>query len=1100
MKYSRLLRKAPLLLALYLAVSGLLMPVRVTASSSAQNLDIIVIIDNSGSMHSNYKSTAMTGSDPYGLRYEATNMLVDLLDEKDRVGVVHFSKTARTLDNQFFRLSSEVKTDFRKKISDMAVDYSNPPANAKTVSPFDGTWVVRDPAVEPNGTNYQAAFTNAKALLDQTGSGNKRAVIFLTDGAPEDLGEGDDITKNTTAALKALGVPVFLLALKPDTASNTDTFAKVSAGFTQANQRVIPIASAFDIARAMASVITYLKPSAYLDVIGGAAGTGTNSSAYITSAIKGQQIEKATFVFASNANKNLLTVTEKKSPFAGKSGATTGRFRSFFYEKPGGIDGKFEFTANANPADVTSFVFVQSALEVVLRYPDENATDSAIMGFPRGASSVLVGATVTNLEQSLFSAVRVSTLASCEDYQTTRLSDAPAQQNGLNKSGDTVFWETIKESENPIYVGVGVQQVGSINLRRCYEFQPSTVELPLEITSPTITSPKLNSESELHIETSLPDTTALSLTNGLVFTQPISDSLQALGDESVATQDLSIADGSGSADIESDPGVQSNVRVVIPGVYEGRPIALYQQRIVTPSMSCAFELERTTSGPSPLQDSTGTSFVDIGVISTTQVFRNALICKTKIRGGSIPTIDTSKMNMLGQNGSTGNPELLQFEEPTMQKAADGKTVIRYPFTLGDVSGLSVDNYTVETQTVSGGTKEPLQLRFTRPASSWHWDILPDGFTFADSIDEINSTTSQCVRAYPVLSPDAVLKPELVVSDVYAGSQKANASDITAMIQPDTSCPEGYRIIIEGSRLAAGEYTFSLAGQTSNPAVPVEPALRGVKIRRGAPQVQILFPENRRVQNMSDTYAVDNAIWPIWIPFQNETQISYSAIITHTRTMPVIDNPLSQTVADIQENNALVNDPYDFSWTPANLNTRSHLYDGYLVETNLPWLRWPGKEYDVQLDITDPRVVSPKSVILRVPTKSWWEVIQRLLLILLGVLLIRWLITKFYRRYAGEIRFSQDDVTTRWISLTAYGNSPLSIVRPSYGGFEGLGVVKQGSESEDDIVVGGIKAIDGETIGVWITDDDLNPDAKAQQTVKLSRSARFGDEGIRVSYK
>jgi hypothetical protein len=265
-------------------------------------------------------------------------------------------------------------------------------------------------------------------------------------------------------------------------------------------------------------------------------------------------------------------------------------------------------------------------------------------------------------------------------------------------------------------------------------------------------------------------------------------------------------------------------------------------------------------------------------------------------------------------------------------------------------------------------------------------------------------------------------------------------------------------------------------------------------------VQILFPENRRVLDVRDTFSVDHSIWPIWIPFINETQISYSAILTHTRTMPVIDNPLSQTVADVSKNNERVDAPYDFSWTPANLNTRSKMYDGYLVETNLPWFRWPGKEYDVTMNITDPRVVSPDSVVLRVPTKSWWEVIQRLLLFALIFLLIRWLITKFYRRYTGSVRFSQDDVSTGWISLTSYGNSPLSIVRPSYGGFEGLGVVKQGSELEDDVVVGVIKAIDGQTIGVSITDTDLNPDSMIQQSAKLGKSVRFGVEGIRVSYR
>jgi hypothetical protein len=268
MNSSRWWRTLPLFLAVFLALSGLFVPAPATAATSAQNLDIIVIIDNSGSMHSNAKSKAMTGSDPYGLRYEATTMLVDLLDEKDRIGVVHFSKTARTVGDQMFRMSPEEKTSFRTQIAGMSIDYANPPANAKTIAPFGESWYVRDSAVEPAGTFYKAAFSNTKLLLDAAGTTNKRAVIFLTDGAPEDLGKDDtDITANTTAALKELGVPVFLLALKPDSDSNAKTFEAVSAGFTQANQRVIPVNSAFDIAQAMASVLTYLKPSYYLDVV-----------------------------------------------------------------------------------------------------------------------------------------------------------------------------------------------------------------------------------------------------------------------------------------------------------------------------------------------------------------------------------------------------------------------------------------------------------------------------------------------------------------------------------------------------------------------------------------------------------------------------------------------------------------------------------------------------------------------------------------------------------------------------------------------------------------------------------------------------------------
>jgi hypothetical protein len=1000
-----------------------------------------------------------------------------------------------------WRLSPEVKAQLRTQVSGMAVDYTNKPANAKTVAPFGTPWIVRDPAVEPAGTFYQTAFDQTKKLLDAAGTSNKRAVIFLTDGAPEDMGADADVSTNTAQALKALGVPVFLLALKPDNAENAKTFDAVSTGFTQANQRVIPVNSAFDIARAMASVLTYLKPSYYLDVVNGNAGTGSNTTVFITNAVDTQQIAKATFVFASNDNKQGMKVTENSSPSKGKPGTTTGRFRSFAYDQPGGLNGKWEFTADKAVENITSFVFVKSALEVTLRYPDETASESAVMAFPSGTSQVLVGATIKNLPAALNGSVRITTVNGCEDPAAKTMSDDPAQQNGLNKNSDTVFWATIKESKDPINVGIGVKPANAINLRRCYVFLPSSVSLPLTITSPSVASPKLDSDGALSVETSLPETSALSTTNGIVFTQPISTTTQALGEDAVQSQEMTISGTAGSAAVGTDPGVPAQVRVVVPGIIDGRPVALFVQKSVTPSMSCLFELEREPQTPTTIQPSNEVNVIEIGVITSTKVLPNALICKTVIRGGNVPIIDTDTASLKDADGTAQNPDMLQFEPGTQEQTPDGKkSILRYPFRLGDVTALPEGIYTYELGVRSGETTEKILLRFERPKSTWSWDLLRDGFTFADTIDETAPTTSACTNAYPVLSPDTTLNPNLTVSNVYAGTRPVGNAPITAMIQPDSTCPGGYRVIIDGSRLEPGDYTFNLSGSTSDMTVPLDPPLQGVKIRRGAPLVQIVFPENRRVDGLPDTYTVDFPIWPVWLP-GTETQISYSAIVTHTRTMPVIDNPLSETIADVEKDNSLVDGPYDFSWTPAVLNTRSKLFDGYLVETDLPWFRWPGKTYDVTMSLKDPRIVGPESVVLRVPTHSWWDVISRILLFALLCYVIYALWRRWTKAYSGSVRFMVEDAMTPALKLHPFGNAPLAIVQSPYGGLEDVRVTPLTQLGGDETVLGTIRAMSRDAIDVDITSPDLNPEGKSPQRVLLGgKRAIFGEDGVHVSYR
>jgi hypothetical protein len=66
-------------------------------------------------------------------------------------------------------------------------------------------------------------------------------------------------------------LPVFLLMLQNPNENSKPEIAAVRSAFAASNQKVIDIANANDIAHALASVLTYLKPNLYLDVLHGSA-------------------------------------------------------------------------------------------------------------------------------------------------------------------------------------------------------------------------------------------------------------------------------------------------------------------------------------------------------------------------------------------------------------------------------------------------------------------------------------------------------------------------------------------------------------------------------------------------------------------------------------------------------------------------------------------------------------------------------------------------------------------------------------------------------------------------------------------------------------
>jgi hypothetical protein len=213
MRY-RILRQ----LALLIAVLGFLVPYRAVAVQAADApLDIVVVIDNSGSMHSKVvknsvaKSDFGKGSDPTGLRYDATKMLVELLDTNDRLGVVHFSDAAGILGTgqTMLRMDEANRKSIRGALDTISVDYSK-----SDTRPTNKYGYINDDVVPPGETNYIQAFAGVNTLL-QTNSTNRKVVIFLTDGVPTDMGKSAaTITTAMQAQLKSINAPVFLLMLQ----------------------------------------------------------------------------------------------------------------------------------------------------------------------------------------------------------------------------------------------------------------------------------------------------------------------------------------------------------------------------------------------------------------------------------------------------------------------------------------------------------------------------------------------------------------------------------------------------------------------------------------------------------------------------------------------------------------------------------------------------------------------------------------------------------------------------------------------------------------------------------------------------------------------
>lgn len=203
------------------------------AQGTAQGTDVVLLIDDSGSMKRN---------DPEGLRWSAAQLVVDLAEPGDRVAAVAFSTEVHPLGQAAVKKMNLITTQAsREELKAL-------------LSPHPGEgW-----------TNMRDALRFGLELIERERSGNRMAILFLTDGKPE-LPNNEDQRPELLALIEeasARGVPIFpvLLGTQVDRAL-AERMARRTGGLVQG------VTDAQGLLEAYSQLYAFLQPQRYIDTI-----------------------------------------------------------------------------------------------------------------------------------------------------------------------------------------------------------------------------------------------------------------------------------------------------------------------------------------------------------------------------------------------------------------------------------------------------------------------------------------------------------------------------------------------------------------------------------------------------------------------------------------------------------------------------------------------------------------------------------------------------------------------------------------------------------------------------------------------------------------
>lgn len=442
---------------------GILLIPQSTAQGTSSNLDVILVIDNSGSMKS---------SDSDGLRWSAAQLFVDLATAGDRIGAIRFSDEVELLGKAKNGDLTPMGSETSREELIQALSSYNP----------DGE------------TNMNAALRSAENLLANNDIGNKKVIVFLTDGKPYPESQRPELNKAIQDA-RNQDIMVFPILLGDD------------ADIGVAEQMVHETGSlrqqatnAKQLLEAFGSVYTHALPGRYIDILDLKSNTTftfqTNEEQAITAVrivVPREGVEKDALKGLSLGEEDVLSTNILPSGASVSTGAARHyEMVKVKHNKP--LTGSWKL--NLGEVERVGLLIVQSEVILDLLYPITSKPGSFVAPriVPITEKVLLIG----RVE-------RAGSRVSGEDVLVTFQGDSLHLSSIGLSPNQSLYWGFMdigtqeEGSLLPIEFQVG-QELTPFRLQKQFVLEPTRVPT-IVVDSPSQTDNGIRAKGKLHIET-----------------------------------------------------------------------------------------------------------------------------------------------------------------------------------------------------------------------------------------------------------------------------------------------------------------------------------------------------------------------------------------------------------------------------------------------------------------------------------------------------------------------------------------------------------------------------------------------------------------------